>query len=98
MNLVKKAIDHFTVSFSKEDKTAIEICCHLIQFRMSSTLLVFKDRYFEYNGGSSIDEKGLAIGRYKSSFLADLVASYLFEMSRHKFYLSTLEFTEMKAF
>ena len=74
--------------FSAENKKTIEVCCRLIQFKMSLTLLVFRDKYFKYNRGSSIDEKNLAIGGYETVFLADLVASYLFELSRDKFYLS----------
>ena len=75
--LIKKAIDYFMASFSTEDKKTIEICCRMIQFGMSSLILVFQDKYFEYEKSSSIDEKGLVIKRYKSAFLADLVASYL---------------------
>ena len=31
------------------------------------------------------DDKGIAIGIYELAFLADLVASYLFEITRHHF-------------
>ena len=85
---MKKAIDHFASSFSPEEKKTVEVCCRLIRFRMSSTVLLFKDRYFEYNVGASIDEKGSAIGGYNSAFLADLVASYLFDLCSNNFYLA----------
>ena len=49
-------------------------------------LLIFKDKYFECNGGYSINEKILPIGGYELAFLADLDASYLFEVIRNKFY------------
>ena len=45
---------------------------------MSSTLLTFEEKYFEY-GEKRIKTKGLAIGLYESAFIADLVASYLFK-------------------
>ena len=45
---------------------------------MSSTLIYFDGEYYEYHGGER-EEQGLAIGKYESEFLADLVASYLFE-------------------
>ena len=41
---------------------------------MSSTLMTFGDKYFEY-GEKGIETKGLEIGRYESDFLADLLAS-----------------------
>ena len=43
-----------------------------------STLLTFGGEYFEY-GEKGIETKVLEIGGYESYFLADLVASYLFE-------------------
>ena len=55
--IVKKAIDYFIALFLEEDKATIKVCCRLIQFGMSSTLLIFKDQYFEYNGEKSIDKK-----------------------------------------
>ena len=45
---------------------------------MSSTLISLHWEYYEYHGGER-EEQGLVIGRYKSAFLADLVASYLFK-------------------
>ena len=41
---------------------------------MSSTLLTFGGKYFEY-GEKGIKTKGLAIDGYESAFLEDLVAS-----------------------
>ena len=51
---------------------------------MSSTLLNFQYIYDEY-GEEGSEKKGLAIGGYESAFLADLVASYLFEVTNNKF-------------
>ena len=45
---------------------------------MSLTLISFDGEYYEYHGVER-EEQGLAIGGYESDFLADLVASYLFE-------------------
>ena len=45
---------------------------------MSSTLIYFDGKYYEYHGGER-KEQGLSISGYKSVFLAELVASYLFE-------------------
>ena len=51
---------------------------------MSSTLIYFNGEYYEYHGGER-EEQGLLIGGYKSEFLADMIASYLFEESKSNF-------------
>ena len=48
---------------------------------MSFNLISFDGEYYEYHRGER-EKQGLAIGRYKSAFLADLVASYLFEKAK----------------
>ena len=63
---------------TSETKKKINLCLYLIQFGMSSTLISLDREYYKYHGGDR-EEQGLAIGRYESLFLADLVASYLFE-------------------
>ena len=45
---------------------------------MSSTLIYSNGDYYNYHSREK-EEQGLAIGGYESVFLADLVASYLFE-------------------
>ena len=45
---------------------------------MSSTFTSFDGEYYKYHGGER-EEQGWSIGGYKSAFLANLVASYLFE-------------------
>ena len=51
---------------------------------MISTLLTFEEKYFEYSE-KGIETKGLAIGGYQSDFLAELVASYLFQKCNNQF-------------
>eukprot|EP00957_Ditylum_brightwellii_P160702 12234819-Ditylum_brightwellii.AAC.1 len=51
---------------------------------MKSMLIQFKGCYFVYQGGAkgkeiSNKDIALAIGAYESAFLADIVASYVFE-------------------
>ena len=53
---------------------------------MSSTLITFQDKYFKYKGQCrDPDNQGLAISRYESTFLVDLVASYVLEKCSNEF-------------
>ena len=54
---------------------------------MSSTLISFDGEYYEYHGGER-EEQWLTIGGYESAFLADLVASYIFEKAKANFRLT----------
>ena len=74
----KKGSDILVMKLTSDVKKTINLCLDLIQFGMSSTLISFDGEYYEYHGGER-EEQGLAIGGYESAFLADLVASYLFE-------------------
>ena len=51
---------------------------------MSSNLLNFQEKYYEYEE-DGLETKGLAIGGYESVLLADLVASYLLEVTINQF-------------
>ena len=51
---------------------------------MSSTLINSQDKYYEY-GDEGLEKNGLAIRGYESAFLADLVASYLLEVTNNQF-------------
>ena len=82
--LVKKAISYFTRNLPKSQQPTVKLCLKLIAFGMSSTLLKFEEKYYEY-GEKGIKTKGLAIGGYESAFLADLVASYLFKKCNNQF-------------
>eukprot|EP00957_Ditylum_brightwellii_P004576 347834-Ditylum_brightwellii.AAC.1 len=53
---------------------------------MKSTLIQFKGKYYVYKGaakGKELSNKdvALAIGAYEAAFLANIVASYVFEMT-----------------
>jgi hypothetical protein len=44
-----------------------------------------RDKYFEYDGEKYFLDKGLTIGGYESAWLADLVAAYVLEKTKHLF-------------
>eukprot|EP00957_Ditylum_brightwellii_P047465 3604847-Ditylum_brightwellii.AAC.1 len=57
---------------------------------MKSTLVNFRDKYYIYWGaakGKRLTDEDivLAIGAYEATFLADLVASYMFESTEEEF-------------
>eukprot|EP00957_Ditylum_brightwellii_P121874 9293811-Ditylum_brightwellii.AAC.1 len=90
VKLIKKALKFYSRSLSPEDKRKIDLGMEMIQFGMKNTLVSYCNKYFNYKGavkGNDLTVKDvvLAIGGYKSSFLADLVASYLFEITGKKF-------------
>eukprot|EP00957_Ditylum_brightwellii_P052363 3971561-Ditylum_brightwellii.AAC.1 len=62
----------------------IDLCMDIMQFRMKSALIQFNGCYFVYQGaakGKELSDKDvvLAIGAYELDFLANIVASYVFE-------------------
>ena len=48
---------------------------------MSSDLISFDGKYYKYHSGKK-EEQRFLIDEYESNFLADLVASYLFDKSK----------------
>ena len=61
--LVKKEISYSTRNLTKSQQYTVKLCLKLIAFGMSSTLLTFGEKYFEY-GEKDINTKGLEIGGY----------------------------------
>ena len=85
LETIKKAVRFFARTLTTATKKTINICLELIRFGMRSTLICFDGEYYKYYGGEK-EEQGLAIGGYESAFLANLVASYLFENAKAHFY------------
>ena len=57
----------------------------MIKFGMGNTLITFIDEFYEYGGSTEVEDKGLTIGGYESAWLADLVQSYILEMTKQVF-------------
>ena len=77
--VVKKAVNFYAKSLKKEERTQIKECLKMIKFGMGNTLISFKDELYEYGGSVNPMKRGLTIGGYESAWLADLVASWIFE-------------------
>ena len=61
---IRKAVRYFARKITAETKNTINLCLEFIHFKMSSTLISFDEKYYEYHG-REIEEQGLAIGGYK---------------------------------
>ena len=85
LSTIRNVVRFFARKITAETKKTINLCLELIRFGMSSTLISFDAEYYKYHSGER-EEQGLAIGGYESEFLADLVASYLFEKSKANFH------------
>ena len=85
---IGRTVIFFARKITAATKKTINLCLELIRSGMSSTLISLDGEYYKYHGGE-IEEQGLAIGGYESAFLADLVASYLFEKSKINFHPTT---------
>mmetsp|Transcript_59900 Transcript_59900/g.71327 ORF Transcript_59900/g.71327 Transcript_59900/m.71327 type:complete len:290 (-) Transcript_59900:549-1418(-) len=78
-SLIKKSVNFFLRNFPVKGRGTLNTCLKLIEFGMSSMLLSFHNKYYQYHCGDKDGERGLAIGGFESAFLADLVACYLLE-------------------
>ena len=79
--LVVKAVHHYSKGLPESDKDTIKECLHMIQFGMAHNIISFRGSYYECDGDKPAPERGLTIGGYESAWLADLVGSYILEMS-----------------
>jgi hypothetical protein len=64
-------IEFFSRLLGEKQKAKIKACLKMIAFGMGNTLLIFIDKYYEYDGEHKI--KGVTMGGYESAWLADLV-------------------------
>ena len=83
--MIKKAVEFFSKNLKKEELKTIATCLEIIKFGMSTTFIQFKDQYWLYGGGLTVDKKGLTIGGFELAWLADLVAAYIFQNSEDLF-------------
>eukprot|EP00957_Ditylum_brightwellii_P115705 8825802-Ditylum_brightwellii.AAC.1 len=87
VKIIWKALNHCTRDLTVEAKKSIESCMGIIQFDMKSNLTHFQGKYYVNHRaakeGEVVEEKlALAIGTYESSFLANNIASFVFEKTK----------------
>ena len=82
---IKTAIDHFSSSFSPEDKERISLAWETARFGMRNVILRHRDEYFQFRGADGDgSDPGLAIGSFESAFFSDMVMGYLFEKMKNE--------------
>ena len=84
VKLIRKVLSHYARNLPDAAKETINMCMDIVQFGMKSTLIQFKGKYYVYKGAAkgkelSEEDVALAIGAYEATFLADIVASYVFK-------------------
>lgn len=79
IDLIEKAIKHYTSEMSQDDLETIEGSLSLVKAGMASTLVSFEDRFYLYDGDLPLEQKGLTIGGYESAWLADLVMAFILD-------------------
>eukprot|EP00957_Ditylum_brightwellii_P163100 12419754-Ditylum_brightwellii.AAC.1 len=87
------ALNHYAKDLPEEASNTINQCLNIIQFGMKSTLIQFRGKYYVYcraakEGEVADKDVALAIGAYKSTFLAKSVAFYMFEKLEECFKMS----------
>ncbi len=70
--LVEMAVNKFSKNLPAVTQQKIKVCLRMIKFGIQHTFLVFKDKYYEYDGGQDPMEKGLTIGGHASGWLSDV--------------------------
>ena len=81
ISTIKKALRFFARKLTVATNKTTNLCLEHIRFIISSTVISSDGKYYEYRGGEK-EEQGLVVGGYESAFLANLVASYLFEKTK----------------
>eukprot|EP00957_Ditylum_brightwellii_P076668 5827841-Ditylum_brightwellii.AAC.1 len=71
LSLIKQAIHHCAKNLSVKDKSTLESCLSMIAFGMQTSLMRFKDQYFNYKGAKGKDN--------------NMCATYIFEMRERCF-------------
>lgn len=84
-NVVQKAVKYYSRNLSNNEKKIIVKCLEMVKFPMGNNLLIFRDKYFKYGGGLDAKERGLIICGYKSTWLAELVVSFILENNKYVF-------------
>ena len=91
---MKIAVQYYASRLPPLQQEKIKKCLDILKFSMGTTIVSFRDKYYEYRVNPDSDQQGLTIGEFESAFLADLEASYIFDklnyiLERHIHFVGT---------
>jgi hypothetical protein len=72
-------VKHYASVLLQLKQKQINKCLDILCFSMGNTIVSFQNKYYEYGVDSDPDRHGLTIGGFKSAFLANLEATYIFD-------------------
>ena len=87
--LIQQAIHHYCQDMNEEKQEVIDAALEMQQFSMGTTIVMFRDKYYEYGVSNDPMEKGITICGYDSAWLTDMVAGYLLELAERHFEMTT---------
>ena len=73
--MVKLAVAFFAYDLKPHEKETIKRCLDKVRFGMGRMLLTSQDKYWEYGGDRSVEERGLTLGGYEFTWLTKLVVA-----------------------
>jgi hypothetical protein len=83
LKAVKAAIRHYSSRLPPLQQEKAKQCLDILEFSMGNTIVRFRDKYYKYGVDPDPNHRSLTIGGFKSAFLADLEATYIFEKLHH---------------
>eukprot|EP00957_Ditylum_brightwellii_P112359 8566822-Ditylum_brightwellii.AAC.1 len=86
---IQKALQYYTKDLLIDVRKKAWKCMVFVKFGMKSTLIRFRDCYYQHKGAAGAsannEEIGLAIGSYELAFFDNLVISYLLKKTENQF-------------
>jgi hypothetical protein len=80
---VRAAVCYYASQLDTIQRERTKKCVEILKFSMGNMIVLFLDKNYKYGVDPDPDKRGLTIGGFKSAFLADLEASYIFDTLRY---------------
>jgi hypothetical protein len=80
---VKATVQYYASHLEPLKQEQICKCLDILKFGMGNTIVSFLNKYYEYSIDPDPDRRRLTIEGFKSAFLADLEATYIFDKLNH---------------
>jgi hypothetical protein len=73
----------FLLPLPSRQQEKVKQYLEILKFSMGNTVVSFREKYYKYVVDPNSDRRGLTIGGFKSAFLANLEATYIFKKLHH---------------